>query len=37
MMNKNKLKQKAENSGFNFFRKTYNFIPNKVLTIHDLK
>ena len=38
MMNKNKLKQQAENSGFNFFRRTYNQMPNnKVLTIHDLK
>ena len=37
MLNKNKMRQQAENSGYNFFRKTYNIIPNKPLTIHDLK
>ena len=37
MINKNKMRQQAENSGYNFFRKTYNLIPNKPLTIHDLK
>ena len=35
--NKNKMIVKTENSGFNFFRKTFNLIPNKILTIHDLK
>ena len=36
-MNRNKIIQQTENSGFNLFRKNFKIIPNKILTIHDLK
>ncbi len=36
-MNRNKIIQQNENSGFNFFRQNFKLIPNKILTIHDLK